>query len=419
MKKLLLLVMVLAVLALGVQASFVGNLEWQNNQNIITINRGQSVDLISEIVRGNGETGVSARFYLDTDLDRSNYLTRSPWSSVSFFGSNIALKQFTIIPDDYNNQPGTYYVHVRSTGSLGVDQSIETLILIVVQPVCPNNGCTGVEFSCPTLDSSLICIDLNNDGYYERYTSNCAAGYTCNDIGPNDMGIIGNLIWRLAYTSVNPPSMCEVDVDGDDIPDPHDTQICGNSIIESPEVCDNSAVSHGTCDMSGGDACTIDCSAGYEVSGNQCVLICGNGVCGAGENDNNCPVDCNPVCGNSVIEAGELCDNSAVTNGVCDMTSPDACTIDCSAGYEVSGNQCVLICGNGVCGAGENDNNCPVDCNPVCGNSVIEAGELCDNSAVTNGVCDMTSPDACTIDCSAGYEVSGNQCVLICGNGVC
>src|SRR3989344_8810537 len=181
--------------------------------------------------------------------------------------------------------------------------------------------------------------------------------------------------------------------------------------------------------MTSPDACTIDCNANFTFnsSTNSCVPIlrCGDLICNNGENDNACSVDCNPVCGNSVIEAGELCDNSAVTNGVCDMTSPDACTIDCNANFTFnsSTNSCVPIprCGDLICNNGENDNTCSVDCNPVCGNSVIEAGELCDNSAVTDGVCDMSSPDACTIDCSAGYTLQDGQCVQnqpICGDNI-
>lgn len=38
------------------------------------------------------------------------------------------------------------------------------------------------------------------------------------------------------------------------------------------------------------------------------ATVCGDGVCGPGENNNNCPQDCSAVCGNGVLEAGEECD---------------------------------------------------------------------------------------------------------------
>ena len=67
------------------------------------------------------------------------------------------------------------------------------------------------------------------------------------------------------------------------------------------------------------------------------TVLCGDGTCDpqAGENQYNCPQDCNTTpCGNGTCDPGETRNN---------------CAVDC-------------YCGNGTCDAGENANNCPTDC---------------------------------------------------------
>ncbi len=53
------------------------------------------------------------------------------------------------------------------------------------------------------------------------------------------------------------------------------------------------------------------------------------------------------------------------------------------------------LCGNDVCDDGENNNNCPEDCEPMCGNNVVEMGEQCDDDN------DPQCVDCMTVDTSA------------------
>ncbi|MGY4884829.1 MAG: DUF4215 domain-containing protein [Nanobdellota archaeon] len=95
---------------------------------------------------------------------------------------------------------------------------------------------------------------------------------------------------------------------------------------------------------------------------------CWDGICGDGENCNNCPDDCKSCCG----------------NGICDSNECITCPGDCS--------DCEIPCGNGICESelGENCNNC-ADC-PLCppencGNGNIDSGEVCDGANLGGETC--------------------------------
>lgn len=105
----------------------------------------------------------------------------------------------------------------------------------------------------------------------------------------------------------------------------------------------------------------------------DCVSVCGNGKCQAGENQSNCADDCSPkgpTCGDGKCESGE-------TNA--------SCPADCKAAG--------AVCGNGTCEAGETNASCPQDCKStstaVCGNGTCDSGE----SAAT-----------CLFDCDAATK---------------
>ena len=102
------------------------------------------------------------------------------------------------------------------------------------------------------------------------------------------------------------------------------------------------------------------CSGGCD--GAAVCAHCGDRVCGLGENACNCPEDCaDAECvaeGDAVAVvpgAAECCPGSAPIP--CDAPDADGvCMFGCV------GAMICADCGDGVCGSGENDCNCPLDC---------------------------------------------------------
>ncbi len=161
------------------------------------------------------------------------------------------------------------------------------------------------------------------------------------------------------------------------------------------------------------------------------VPDCGDGVCVAGENCDNCPSDCfcggEPVCGDLSCDLGEGCGNCpedcgpcsslVCGNGYCEGSAGETCSTcpaDCGA---------CPTCGNGVCNSGESCFSCAADCGPCppCGNGVCEAGESCTSCSLDCGECPATcgnnrcefgeSCTTCRSDCG--------PCLNSCGNGTC
>jgi len=165
--------------------------------------------------------------------------------------------------------------------------------------------------------------------------------------------------------------------------------VCGNTITESDEICDDGARNGQP------NHCNSICSGITPAT-------CGNGVKEEGEicddgGSNGKPLKCNVSCsgitearcGNGVKELGEDCDkkdNVATTPADSSSTKQYGCNISCQFinGY----------CGDNVkngletCDEGSSLNGTPNHCNktcaaqtePVCGNGVIEPGETCEQS---------------------------------------
>jgi uncharacterized protein YkwD len=136
--------------------------------------------------------------------------------------------------------------------------------------------------------------------------------------------------------------------------------ICGDGVCGVGENC---------------EICPADCGV--------CTLGCGDGTCGIDESCASCPVDCggcSVVCGNAVCESGEDC---------------TSCPSDCGT--------CGVVCGDAVCESGEDCTSCPSDCGacpPVCGDGTCNAGEACDVCVSDCGVC----PPVCGDDVCEGNE---------------
>lgn len=133
------------------------------------------------------------------------------------------------------------------------------------------------------------------------------------------------------------------------------------------------------------------CATGY----------CGDGTCGAGEDQCNCPEDCGDPPPNEVP-------NSTCQDGLdndCD-TYTDCDDADCDADP-------ACICNdNGVCEEGEDCYNCPGDCisgggEPGCGNGTCEPGEDC-NSCPDDCRSKTTGAPSGRYCCDGDLENCGN-----------
>jgi len=195
-------------------------------------------------------------------------------------------------------------------------------------------------------------------------------------------------------------------------------QVCGNSLLETGEECDEGDTNSDT----EPDTCRVDCRYAF----------CGDSVVDKGEecDDGNdilgdgCTPLCTPAtCGNNVLEAGEECDEGARNN---DYLSDSCSTL------------CLLPrCGDGVvdpsfgeqCDSGENNSNtsedsCRLNClNARCGDGIVDSQEECDDGNIVDGdgcsarcsrpTCGNTIVEKGEI-CDDGNDVNGDGCSSLC-----
>ncbi len=239
----------------------------------------------------------------------------------------------------------------------------------------------------------------------------------CDDFDPCSLQdhCVGGHCLSFAHDYVNCPDttcgdlICKFPDSADNCPE--DCGSCGDGTCSKSEngpnggSCPNDclpACGNGKCE--GGEDfnwCLVDCgSCGDKFCGKNenhkncagdCPATCGNGECETGEDEappKLCPQDCSPPCGNAECEFGE---------------TPQLCPVDCP------------VCGDGICGNGEDKANCPKDCIVPCGNGICEGGENPDNCAVDcgacgDGVCGKKEEEGgyCPMDCPVG-----------CGDGIC
>ena len=114
-------------------------------------------------------------------------------------------------------------------------------------------------------------------------------------------------------------------------------QLCGNGIVEAPEICDDGNTING-------DGCDANCKP----------TGCGNGIVTAPEtcDDGNtvsgdgCSATCKiEKCGDGIVQAGEQCDDGNTANG-------DCCTSTCH--FAAAGSACTSdgnVCTTDVCNA--------------------------------------------------------------------
>jgi cysteine-rich repeat protein len=225
-----------------------------------------------------------------------------------------------------------------------------------------------------------------------------------------------------------------------DTPTPPPTPVCGNSIVEGSESCDDGNVTNGDgcssvctnepptycgdgdinqpseqCDdgnIANGDGCTAQCQ-------NEATPSCGDGALnqpseqcddGNATDEDGCDVFCmyepiivpTSVCGNNILENGEDCDDGNTSNA-------DNCSTTCTTLY-------TIYCGNGIregnedCDDGNTDNgdSCTAQCQrerwAFCGDGMVnQRNELCDDG-------NWSEADPCGTNCQIGGPAT-------CGNG--
>ena len=148
------------------------------------------------------------------------------------------------------------------------------------------------------------------------------------------------------------------------------------------------------------------CPSGKSCQQNKCVVECGDGQCGAGEDYCNCPGDCAAstcagCCQGTVCKAG-------TSNSECGKNG--AACASCSGGKTCQSQACAYKCGDGVCAAGQEDYcNCPGDCAAstcagCCQGTVCKAG-------TSNSECGKNG--ASCANCTASGKVCQSQgCVV-------
>jgi len=179
------------------------------------------------------------------------------------------------------------------------------------------------------------------------------------------------------------------------------TDDCGNGVCDEGENC---------------LSCAVDCISG--VSGG---FECGNGVCEDGETCYTCPQDC--MSGESISDSGEpdegfCCFGGKKNPGMSNAAScSDPRCFRPGKGISCDGNDKpfeTFCCGDGVCGGDETSMNCPIDnCVELCGNGVCdeadgENAETCESDCPCNldGVCDsFETVSKCELDCTCGNNV--------------
>lgn len=242
---------------------------------------------------------------------------------------------------------------------------------------------------------------------------------------------------------ITPPSdaMCGNSLveDGEQCDDPLDRAscdndchlVCGNGVVDAPvgELCDTAITSgEGACPTScnDGDACTADVltGAGCQTACTTSPIIAaadGDGCCPAGANANT-DSDCSAMCGNGLLEPGELCDPAITAGaGACPTSCNDAQT--CTTDALVNAGSCQAHCvftpittntaGDGCClqsATPAEDSDCA-----GCGNGVVEPDlqETCDTGIASGaGACPTTcnDADACTTDTLA----NAGTCKAVC-----
>ena len=273
----------------------------------------------------------------------------------------------TIPPGTYD---GTSATAIDITGLTIIDDSLvesdENIVLEIVQPS------TMINFT-----------DANNDGNtHTRFTYTIVNQDTCS---VHD-DCLGNKVCNLTKT----PTLCQ------------DADMCGNSVIESGEACDD-----GNSDPQ--DGCNDLC---FVELGFTCVDDgeCASALCDTSTMPSLCELP--DTCGNGRLELNEICDDG-------NLILSDGCDGDCKL---EDGIECEKSsdCASGICDGTSQPAKC--EASGVCGNAIQEPGEGCDdgNNEAGDGCdenCKLEDENNCVGDrnCKEGFVCGAEKrCILEC-----
>ena len=203
--------------------------------------------------------------------------------------------------------------------------------------------------------------------------------------------------------------------------------VCGDGVVNGVDECDDGNADN---DDACSNACRLPiCGDGHQAGAEQCDD-------GNFNDDDNCSVRCTlPVCGDGQAQGGEQCDDGNFLNN-------DGCSAVCIV-------EIPAVCGNAVREGLEqcDDGNafdrdgcsaiCVLDPAPICGNALIEWGELCDDGNIVehDGCSLMCFPEVIPRcgnrllefgeQCDDGNLAGGDGCSIacqlepapVCGNG--
>ncbi len=150
--------------------------------------------------------------------------------------------------------------------------------------------------------------------------------------------------------------------------------LCGNNVINSPEVCDGTALGGQTCVTQGFAGGTLACDA-------SCGAFVTTGC---------------TLCGNNTINAPEVCDGTALGGQTCVTQGFAGGTLACDAS-----------CGAFV----------TTGCT-LCGNNTINAPEVCDGTALGGQTCVTQGFAGGTLACDASCSAFVTTGCTLCGNNV-
>ena len=159
--------------------------------------------------------------------------------------------------------------------------------------------------------------------------------------------------------------------------------VCGNSVLETGETCDGSALGGKTCSTQGFTGGTLTCSSSCQLNTSACTTTAAK------------------VCGNKVIEKGESCDGTALGGKTCSTQGFTGGTLACSSSCQF------------------NTSGCTSPMTSVCGNKTLESGEQCEGGTLNGQTCASLNFDGGTLGCS-NCRFNTSACTNIeedvCGN---
>ena len=265
--------------------------------------------------------------------------------------------------------------NVAQPDVLQPDQRVCVDDVCLCQPDCAGKQC-GPDWCGGTCGTCSGCESVCSDGQCGPVLQADSGCYDGDIYWKDSCGTWGDKATECAEAGCKPES-----------------KVCG----DCEELCSGSKCgSQGECNCG-------TCPAGKSCEAGHCVVKCGDGQCGGGEDKCNCPGDCTGGCAGccqgTVCKTGNLNSECGKNGAVCAA---------CSGGKTCQSQECTYKCGDGVCGGGEDKCNCPADCTGGCAGCCT--GTVC-KAGTSNGECGKNG-DACVV-CSGGKTCQEGECASI------